>query len=86
MLVRLRRELEAEASLLVELPGIRPALISGDLGETLEEFLRFRHLFRNVYGFVLDESRMRPLEERFAETLDRFLDELRQFLDWMTAP
>jgi len=30
---------------------IRPAVISKELREQLDEYLRFRHLFRNIYDF-----------------------------------
>ncbi len=46
----------------IAIPGVRPAVIDAALADALGEFLRFRHVFRNVYRFVLDPERMRPLE------------------------
>ena len=69
----------------LEVRGVRPAVISSDLAGTLSEYLRFRHVFRHVYGFVLDAERMEPLEQRFQSVLDRFLAETRAFSSWMVG-
>ena len=53
------RELLRAVSL--ELPGARPAVLRRPTAHSLDEFLRFRHLFRNVYGFELEWDRLRPL-------------------------
>lgn len=44
-----------------ELPDVRPALLSTDVARRLDEYLRFRHLFRHRYGFELEWSRLEPL-------------------------
>jgi len=43
------------------LEGIRDKIISEDLLQKLKEFLRFRHLFRHIYGFELKWERISPL-------------------------
>lgn len=45
----------------LELPGIRPAVLRRETAHALDEFLRFRHLFRNLYGFELEWPRLRAL-------------------------
>lgn len=35
------------------LEDLRPQVITEEQAERLEEYLRFRHLFRNIYGFEL---------------------------------
>jgi hypothetical protein len=67
----------------LELQDVRPAVITSQLAAELGEFLRFRHVFRNVYGFVLEADRMRPLQECLVGVLDRFLIEIRMFNAWM---
>jgi len=62
---------------------VRPHVVSTELAAELGEFLRFRHVFRNVYGFVLEAERMRPLEERFGGVLDRLAAEIHAFDAWM---
>lgn len=62
---------------------VRPPVIAPELAKTLGEYLRFRHVFRNVYGSVLDADRMRPLEVRLPATLAAFREQIRAFLGWM---
>jgi hypothetical protein len=75
------RQLLQDMSL--ELPEIRPAVISTETAERLGDYLRFRHVFRNVYGFVLDATRLKPLEENFNRAVDAFLTESRAFAGWL---
>ena len=67
----------------LEIPEVRPPVIDAALARILEEYLRFRHVFRNVYGFVLEPERMRPLEERMPETLASFRECMRALFAWM---
>ena len=66
----------------LEIPGVRPAVIDARLANSLAEYLRFRHVFRNVYGFVLEAERMRPIEERLPVVLKAFREQVRAFLSW----
>ncbi len=55
----------------------RPALLSEETHDTLNEYLRFRHVFRNAYSFDLDWQKMSPLVLRLEETfrdVERALD------------
>jgi hypothetical protein len=45
----------------LDIPEVRPPIISTQLVEMLVDYLRFRHLVRNVYGFELEEGRMQGL-------------------------
>ncbi len=38
----------------IELPEVRPAVIDKKLFHQLEDYLKFRHLVRNIYGFQLE--------------------------------
>ena len=69
----------------LEIPGVRPAVIDAALVDALGEFLRFRHVFRNAYGFVLEGERMRPLEERLPVVLAMFRTRIRVFLNWLAG-
>jgi hypothetical protein len=42
-----------------ELPEIRPAVLDNAMRARLDEYLRFRHLFRQGYGFALEWSKIR---------------------------
>jgi hypothetical protein len=45
----------------LDIPGVRPPLLRRETAHVLDEFLRFRHLFRNLYGFELEWSRVQSL-------------------------
>ena len=47
--------------MLVEIPGLRPAVISTETGNILDEQRRFRHLIRNIYAYKLDPDRVGKL-------------------------
>lgn len=57
--------------------GIRGAVIDEDLSEKLKEYLRFRHLFRNIYGFELKWNRF----EQLSRSLSGILSKLKANLD-----
>jgi hypothetical protein len=69
----------------LELPGIRPAVVTRSLADSLGPFLRFRHLFRNLYGFVLDPERVAEIESTLPEVRAAFVREIEAFLGWMTG-
>ena len=66
----------------LEIPGVRPAVIERDLARQLGDYLRFRHVFRNVYGSLLEAGRLRPLEEKLPDVLAAFRTQIRAFLAW----
>lgn len=77
------RQLVKDMSL--EIPGVRPAVIDEELARSLGDFRRFRHVFRNVYGFALEDERMRPLEERLPAVLAAFRRQVGEFLAWIVG-
>jgi len=56
-------------------PG-RPAWLSASLHESLLEYLRFRHVFRNAYSFDLQWEKMAPLVQNAEATLTQLEQEL----------
>ena len=64
----------------VPVPGIRPAVISDDLAAELDEYLSFRHVFRNIYGFELRGDRVTRLGRRLEHVARRFEQEIEAFL------
>jgi hypothetical protein len=58
----------------------RPALLSEELHDALNEYLRFRHVFRNAYSFDLDWQKMSPLVLRMEATFQELEKELDDFL------
>jgi len=69
----------------VPLEGIRPQVIDEPLEENLEEYLRFRHLFRNIYGFELKWERCQPLAERLRETFANLKEQIDRFKDFLSS-
>lgn len=59
---------------------IRPAVITEELAAELDDYLSFRHVFRNIYGFELKGDRINYLAERFDKIADRFISEIKIFL------
>lgn len=44
-----------------EVDSRRPAVLAGETSKALEEYLRFRHVVRNIYAFVFDPERIESL-------------------------
>jgi len=66
----------------LDVPNVRPAVISEATRQGLDEYRRFRHLVRHSYGFVLEWEKMRSLLEGLGELSQRFGHELDDFLSW----
>ena len=77
------RDLLKDMSL--DLEGIRPPVISKALFGDLLPFLKFRHLFRNLYGLELDSDKMSALDRSLPAISARSFTEIRSFLEWMKA-
>lgn len=61
--------------------NVREEVISKDLLERLNEFLRFRHLFRNIYGFEIKWSRFKPLVLSLPDVLNDLEINIREFMN-----
>ena len=67
----------------IEIPGLRPAVISADLQEPLDELRRFRYLFRNLYKSELKPARVHEVSA-FADSVEeRFAPCHRAFVSWL---
>jgi hypothetical protein len=72
-----------------DIAGLRPGVMSAETAKLLDEYLRFRHVVRNIYAFEFDREQidrlvreLRPVYTRthaemlaFAEFLDRLANE-----------
>lgn len=67
------------------LPGLRPAVISEEMRERLSEYLRFRHLFRNIYGFELRWRRIEELGHEMREVLVALRQDIERFFDFIKS-
>jgi hypothetical protein len=48
----------------VEIPGLRPSLLTIAMAGDVDEFLRFRHVVRHLYAFELEPDRVERLANR----------------------
>jgi hypothetical protein len=60
--------------------SIRSSVISKELFEKLKEYLKFRHLFRHIYGFELKWDKIENLCLEMSKVLNRFIKEIDKFL------
>lgn len=67
----------------VEIEDVRPPVIDGSLKERLSEYLRFRHLFRHIYGFELNWKRCKPLIRELPEIAKELSDGLDEFQNFL---
>jgi hypothetical protein len=62
-----------------EIPSVRPAVISAQLKEALEEYRGFRHVVRNVYAYHLKPEKLKPLVENLENAFRMASEELTTF-------
>jgi hypothetical protein len=66
-----------------EINNVRPPVLSKEAGQLLDEFLRFRHVVRNIYAFNFDAERVQRLVEQMQPTLKRVRLELLTFISFL---
>lgn len=64
-----------------DVTGVRPAVLSGETISALDEYLRFRHVVRNVYAVSLELERIERLAERVRPLFEQVRDELLTFAE-----
>jgi hypothetical protein len=69
----------------LEIEGVRPAVIRRQTAAALDEYLRFRHLVRNLYTRNLEAERLSELVLRLPERLALLDEDLRHFGDFLRA-
>jgi hypothetical protein len=71
--------------MMVEMPGVRSAVLSPDLFPTLDRYRGFRHIVRNVYAYVLDPRLLSVLVEDLPVANERLSAQLAAFADALEA-
>jgi hypothetical protein len=66
-----------------EVPGVRPAVISKPVYQCLDEYLRFRHVVRNIYTHNLSPKRVQELVEALPDCAESVKAELLGFADFL---
>jgi len=65
----------------LDIPAKRPAVIDAKLAAQVQQYLSFRHRFRNLYGFELEWSKMEELINNMELTFKLFKDRIERFLE-----
>lgn len=67
----------------LNLPKVRPPVLTSDSIEQLDEYLRFRHVVRNVYTFSFDPERISRLVKELKPSFDHIRQELLTFANFL---
>jgi hypothetical protein len=73
------------AQMSVEMPAIRPPVISAETYAVLDSYCRFRHVVRHIYGFQLDADQLLPLVETASAAFAQTSSELALFAQFLAA-
>ena len=65
--------------MLVEIEGVRPALLSNAAYKYLNELRGFRHVFRHAYSYGLDAERVSTLLHKILDQKDLLIGDLKTF-------
>ncbi|MDR9403454.1 MAG: hypothetical protein RI580_08440 [Halothece sp. Uz-M2-17] len=65
----------------VEVPDVRPALISSFVRVELDELRRFRHVVRSIYAYKLDTKPVLGLANKMPVVWQNFKQEIRQYIN-----
>jgi len=63
----------------IEMPGIRPAVISTEMWDVLDDLRKFRHVVRNVYTHHLDPVQLGKLVRSSTDSFEKLHAELSAF-------
>ncbi len=67
----------------IEVPLIRPSLLSRDSFIVLDELRRFRHTFRHAYTYELDAQKVKDLKSRFLLCAKDIMSDMDRFEDYL---
>ncbi len=67
----------------LEVPTVRPAIISEDTRDRLNDYRRFRHIVRHTYTFQFDPDRIQPFIEALTLTFEQVNAELIAFVQFI---
>ena len=67
----------------LDLPKVRPPVLTREAVQRLDEYLRFRHVVRNVYTFSFDPERIGRLVKELESVFEKVRQELFAFADFL---
>ena len=70
----------------MEIPKVRPAVISQDLREELDKYRAFRHIVRNIYAHNFRIDKIKDLIGNIDKILDKLEENLQIFCEFLERP
>jgi hypothetical protein len=67
----------------LDLRKVRPPVLTVEAIQSLDEYLRFRHVVRNVYTFSFDPERIGRLVKELESVFEKVRQELSAFADFL---
>lgn len=67
----------------LDLPKVRPPVLTREMIQHLDEYLRFRHVVRNVYTFSFDPERIGRLVNELQDVFEQVKQELSTFAEFL---
>jgi hypothetical protein len=61
----------------------RPAVLREDTVYKLNEYLSFRHVVRNIYGFELEKQKLENLVNNYYNTWLQVQEDINCFILWL---
>lgn len=68
-----------------EVRGVRPAVISDEIRQDLDEYRGFRHIVRNVYAYKFDVARLGKLAQKAPRIFNHLSKEMYAFADFLES-
>jgi len=65
------------------IPNLRPAVISPETAESVEQYRGFRHRFRHNYGFELSWPKLESLWRDAPGMIETFVKDIEQFINFL---
>jgi len=69
----------------LDIPGVRPPVISEGVRQQLDEYRGFRHVVRNVYTYQMNPEKIKPLVKKLRKTMKSVTIELTAFADFLRS-
>ena len=70
-------------SMTLDIENIRPPVLSQKTEKALSEYLAFRHVVRNIYGFEIDSEKLSGLVQKVEKTYQEVKNNLNRFLHFL---
>ena len=67
----------------LDIENIRPPVLSQKTEKALSEYLAFRQVLRNIYGFEIDSEKLSGLVQKVEKTYQEVKNDLNRFLHFL---